>query len=94
MGNRTMKGVNNQQFSMQSIKLNSHVGSDGILHLDLPVNVKNAELEVIVTVNNVSSTPHKSEKSGWSPEFFEKTAGAWQGKTLKRETQGEYKNRK
>lgn len=78
---------------MQSIKLNSHVGSDGILHLDLPVNVKNADLEVIVTVKNVSSTPNKSEKLGWSPEFFEKTAGAWQGKTLEREAQGEYDNR-
>ena len=78
---------------MQSIKLNSHVGSDGILHLDLPVNVKNVELEVVVTVKNVSFTANKSEKSGWSSGFFEKTAGAWQGEILEREAQGEYDNR-
>lgn len=78
---------------MQSIKVNSHVGSDGILHLDLPVNVKNAELEVVVTVENVNYNPKKSEKLDWSPEFFVKTAGAWQGNTLEREAQGEYDNR-
>ncbi|MDJ0679464.1 MAG: hypothetical protein AB4372_33185 [Xenococcus sp. (in: cyanobacteria)] len=78
---------------MQSIKLNSHVGSDGILHLDLPVNVKNVELEVVVTVENVNYNPKKSEKLDWSPEFFAKTAGAWQGNTLEREAQEEYDNR-
>ncbi|MGK7952477.1 MAG: hypothetical protein AB4368_27740 [Xenococcaceae cyanobacterium] len=78
---------------MQSIKLNSHVGSDGILHLDLPIDIKNAELEVVVTVKNVSSTANNSEKLGWSPNFFAKTAGAWQGEALEREPQGEYDNR-
>ena len=75
---------------MQSIKLNSHVGSDGILHLDVPVDVKNAELEVVVTVRNINSTSKSSE---WSPGFFKKTAGAWEGKPLEREPQGEYENR-
>ncbi|AFZ36395.1 hypothetical protein Sta7437_2875 [Stanieria cyanosphaera PCC 7437] len=78
---------------MQSIKLNSHVGSDGILHLDVPVNIKNAELEVLITVKNINSTQENERKSEWSPEFFEKTAGAWEGEPLEREPQGEYENR-
>ena len=31
---------------MQNIKLKSYVGDDGILHLDVPTDIKNAELEV------------------------------------------------
>jgi hypothetical protein len=52
---------------MQSIKLNSHVGSDGILHLDVPVNIKNAELEVLITVKNINSTQENERKLEWSP---------------------------
>ena len=32
---------------MQTIKLKSHVGDDGILHLDVPTDIKNAELELV-----------------------------------------------
>ncbi|MCC0179854.1 hypothetical protein I4641_23225 [Waterburya agarophytonicola K14] len=78
---------------MQSIKLNSHIGSDGILRLDIPVDVKNADIEVVVTVKNINSEPEKVTKSAWSPDFFTKTAGAWVGEPLKRELQGEYENR-
>ena len=34
---------------MQSIKLCSHVGADGILHLNIPVGITNKEIEVTVT---------------------------------------------
>jgi hypothetical protein len=78
---------------MQNIKLNSHVGSDGILHLDVPIDIKNAKLEVIITVKHIDSIQENKEKSEWSPEFFEKTAGAWEGNPLERESQGEYENR-
>lgn len=77
---------------MQSITLRSHVGEDGILHLDVPVGVHDAELEVTVTLKAV--TPKMEAKTpvedGWSPGFFERTFGAWQGEPLVREPQGEY----
>ena len=38
---------------MQTIKLKPHVGDDGILHLDVPTDIKNAELEVVVTFRNI-----------------------------------------
>lgn len=78
---------------MQNIKLNSHVGSDGILHLDVPVDIKDADIEVLVTVKSINPKSNSSEKSAWSPGFFEKTAGAWVGEPLQREAQGEYEQR-
>ena len=33
---------------MQSIKVRSRIGSDGILHLQVPVGMKDTDLEVIV----------------------------------------------
>lgn len=33
---------------MQTITLNSHVGQDGILHLDIPVVLKNTDLKITV----------------------------------------------
>ncbi|ELS02446.1 hypothetical protein Xen7305DRAFT_00021600 [Xenococcus sp. PCC 7305] len=78
---------------MQTIKLKSHVGDDGILHLDVPTDVKNAELEVVVTFNNPIPTSENRKKLKWSPGFFDKTAGAWEGAPLQREPQGEYESR-
>jgi hypothetical protein len=38
---------------MQSITLHSHVGSDGILHLQVPPDFTNTDLTVILTVQPV-----------------------------------------
>ncbi len=78
---------------MQTIKLKSHVGDDGILHLDVPTDIKNAELEVVVTFRNIISSSENSKELEWTPGFFDKTAGAWEGEPLQRESQGEYENR-
>ena len=74
---------------MQSITLHSHVGEDGILHLDIPVGLTDAELEVTVTVQPVS-TP---EGKGWPPGFFEETFGSLRDELLEREPQGELQER-
>lgn len=79
---------------MQKITLRAHVGSDGVLHLNLPVGVSDAELEVTVTVQPIMPPDGKTpEELGWSPGFFERTFGAWQGESLGRESQGEYEHR-
>ncbi len=80
---------------MQSITLRSHVGADGILHLQVPVGMTDVDLEVMVIVQptvkmDSAKTP---EELGWSTGFFEKTFGAWQGEPLVREPQGEYEQR-
>lgn len=80
---------------MQRITLRSHVDEDGILQLKIPVGVTNAELEVTVTIQPVDPQPEAEtpEELGWSPGFFERTFGAWQGEPLVRELQGEYEER-
>lgn len=62
---------------MHSIKLRSHVGSDGILQLQVPVGHVDQELEVIViyqTIPSKSSTP--LEESSWTAGLLERTAGS------------------
>ncbi|MEM8505055.1 MAG: hypothetical protein AAF716_18110 [Cyanobacteria bacterium P01_D01_bin.1] len=48
---------------MQSITVRSHVGADGILHLELPIAAKEQELEVTVLYQPVQaeSQPQSSE---------------------------------
>jgi hypothetical protein len=73
---------------MDSIKIRSHVGKDGILHLDIPVEMPNTEIEVTVTIQRV--TP---QQRGWMPGFFEEVIGGWVGEPLERPEQGEYEIR-
>jgi len=39
---------------MQSIKVRSRVGADGILHLQIPVGIKDTDLEVIVIFHPIT----------------------------------------
>jgi len=67
-------------FFMQSIKLNSHAGADGVLKLEVPVGVADTDFEVMVIVQpvaKVATLPKPTpEELGWPPGFFEQTAGA------------------
>jgi len=80
---------------MNSMKLRSHVGADGMLNLKVPVGVTNAEVEVVVVFQLVEQvqTPKKPEELGWPAGFFEQTAGAWSGEPLVRGEQGDYEER-
>ncbi|MEH2395636.1 hypothetical protein [Nostoc sp.] len=73
---------------MDSIKIRSYVGKDGILHLDIPVEMPDTEIEVTVTIQRV--TP---QQRGWMPGFFEEVIGGWVGEPLERAEQGEYETR-
>ncbi|MDJ0797905.1 MAG: hypothetical protein QNJ51_14000 [Calothrix sp. MO_167.B12] len=74
---------------MQSIKVISHVGSDGILHLDVPVGMTNEELEVMVIFQPLTSSVQIEtlQRLGWMPGFFEEVIGGWAGEPLEREEQ-------
>ena len=63
---------------MQSITLHSRVGQDGILRLQIPVGMKDTEMEVVVIVQPVASngTIKTLDDLGWPPGFFEKTFGS------------------
>jgi hypothetical protein len=42
---------------VQQFTLHSHVGPDGVLHLDLPLDLHDADLEVQITVKSVAEPP-------------------------------------
>ena len=80
---------------MQSIKVRSRVGSDGMLHLQIPGGIKDTDLEVIVIFQPITpATEGKTpEDLGWPPGFFERTFGCFQDEPLVRGEQGEYEER-
>lgn len=71
---------------MQTIKLDTRVGQDGILKLELPLEVSDADLEVLVVVQ-------RKEKRGWPPGYFERTAGSLADDPIERPPQGEFEER-
>jgi hypothetical protein len=75
--------------NMTRIVVRSRIGSDGVLHLHLPVGQGEADKEVQVTVEPVPATP--MSQSDWQ-EMILSTAGKWQGE-FERPPQGEYEER-
>jgi hypothetical protein len=75
---------------MESIKLRSRVGNDGILRIQVPDSFKNQNLEILVVFQPIAapeeqfkhSTENTPEALGWSPGFFEKVVGSWEGEPL------------
>lgn len=68
---------------MQSITVRSHVGEDGVLRLQLPVDVVNADVEVVVVFSPLNGNkgskqarPTPQEAQGWQTDYFEDTYGS------------------
>jgi hypothetical protein len=82
---------------MQSIKINSYVGKDGILHLDIPVDIQETELEVTVIVKPAHKTidllaEDEINKLEWH-DFINMTYGCLADDPIIRYPQGEYEER-
>lgn len=78
---------------MQTIETQSHIGADGILHLSLPVNLPETDVDIIVVQPRGGAQSNGSAAKGWPPGFFEEVIGGWQGEMLERPEQGEYEVR-
>ena len=84
---------------MQSIKLQVHIGPDGLLKLEMPAGMSNTDVEVLVVVQPLPSSPASSkpnptpEELGWPPGFFEQTEGALANDPIERPPQGEFEVR-
>ena len=48
---------------MQTVKLRSRVGEDGILRLNVPIGLNNTELDVIVVVQTVTMPKRSHQES-------------------------------
>ncbi len=79
----------------QTINIRSHVGSDGILHLEVPVEMKDTDIVITMRVRSLPAVSEvvQSEELSWSPGFFEETFGTWEGEPLIRSSQGEIPER-
>jgi hypothetical protein len=75
---------------MNRMVVKSRVGSDGVLHLALPVGAEEANKEVQVTVEPI--TPKKDMTQEEWAAWVDSMAGAWQG-NFERPPQGELEER-
>ena len=78
---------------MKTLCIQSRSGSDGKLHLDIPVEIPNAfyDLVVVIQPGHAAREPQTPESNGWPSGFFEATAGAWQGEFVR--DQGQFEER-
>lgn len=60
---------------MNSVKIRSQVGEDGLLRLELPVGAANVEVELVVVFQVLEHTGETNE-NGWPAGFFAATAGS------------------
>lgn len=66
------------------IKIKSKTDPEEKLLLQLPVQFANQELEIIIT-NSAEQRMPTPEELGYPIDFFEKTAGKWEGEILVKE---------
>lgn len=80
---------------MQSIQLQSHIRSDGILKVDVPVGLADMDLEVMIIVQPIAPNSDQTiaDGNGWPEGFFEQTFGSLADEALVREEQGQLERR-
>jgi len=75
---------------MQSVTLHTRVGKDGILKIETPIGITDAELEIVLVVHPLEESHPLLE---WPANFFTEIVGGWEGVPLVREPQGTYEAR-
>lgn len=79
---------------MQSVTIRSHVGSDGMLNLQIPVEMKDVDVEVVVVVQQMNGhLVTETDALGWPLGFFEETFGSLKDDPLERPPQGDFEIR-
>jgi len=53
---------------MQSITLNSRVNADGNLHLDIPTDLTDTEVEITILLNPISDNKQQSFSKWWEKQ--------------------------
>lgn len=61
---------------MKMIQLRSHIGSDGVLHLQVPDELKNQEVSITIQPLSPGLDRQLGVELGWAEGFFAETAGA------------------
>jgi hypothetical protein len=71
---------------MDAVKVRTYVGSDGILKLEIPVEISNIDYEVVITPRP------KLSRNDWLA-FIDRTAGSLADDPIERPPQGDYEVR-
>ena len=74
-----------------TIRIQSRVGKDGVLKLEVPLDASDAESDVLVTIERIGR--HDEQQTSEWKEFIEQTAGSIQDETFRRHPQGDYEER-
>jgi hypothetical protein len=77
---------------MHRLVVQSRVGSDGVLHIDIPIGKEAADSVVQVTIDPVRVAPAPMSQEEWK-QFIMDTAGSITDPAFMRDEQGEYEHR-
>jgi hypothetical protein len=77
---------------METIKLKTHINSDGILTIELPSQFKNTETEILIVLQTISP-PQAVDAMGYPIGYFEETFGILADDPIERGDQGEFEIR-
>ncbi len=61
---------------IETYKLQTHLGDDGVLKFELPVDVPHGDYEVLVILQPIPQDKIERDALGWPIGFFERTFGA------------------
>ncbi|WP_009547959.1 hypothetical protein [Crocosphaera subtropica] len=84
---------------MESLKIRSRVDADGVVRLQVPVELANSEIDLVVVYQTVEKSRESKESKtatelGYPEDFFDSTFGCWEGEPLTRGEQGECDQRR
>ena len=54
---------------MKAVQFHSHVGADGVLKIEVPVGMMDADLDVVVVVSPAGAAAGAID-GNWQPNFF------------------------
>jgi hypothetical protein len=80
---------------METLKVRTYIGDDGILKIQLPQQLINQELDVVIVFHPAQVAPVETlikprqtpEELGFSRRFLEEVIGSWEGEPLERPEQ-------
>lgn len=70
---------------METFKLKSHIGRDGLLRLEVPTGLSAREVEVLLVIESPSDI--SVDSNGWPVGFFERTYGSLSNDPIERPAQ-------
>ena len=77
---------------MKTIHLRSHVGADGVLALNIPTELTDTDLDVVIVVAPATSNGAPAHTADWA-EFINSTAGSIPDRSFIRHPQGIFEQR-